>query len=51
MRESLNFSVLQFAEIIGWSASYQYRLESGKIDTISGKTKKEIETAFARFGI
>lgn len=51
MREGLNLSVIQFAEIVGWSTSYQYKLESGKIKTVSEKTVNEIETAFARCGI
>lgn len=51
IRERLNLSVLQFAEIIGWSTSYQYKLESGSVSTISEKTKKEIETTLARCGL
>lgn len=51
IRESLNLSVAQFADIIGWSSSYQYRLESGKIEAISEKVKKEIEIALARYGL
>lgn len=51
MREGLQLSVAQFAEIVGWSTSYQYKLESGKISIVSEKTKNEIETALARCGI
>ena len=51
IRENLNFSVAQFADIIGWSTSYQYKLESGKVGTISEKTMNEIETALARLGL
>lgn len=50
-RENLYLSVEQFAEIIGWSTSYQYQLEEGKYKTVSIKIAKEIRSAFARYGI
>ena len=51
LRESLHFTVEQFAAIVGWSKSYQYQLEEGKYATISKKVMEEICSAFARYGI
>jgi len=51
LRESLHFTVEQFAAIVGWSKSYQYKLESGFYNSISEKTMKEICSAFARHGL
>ena len=51
MRESIYLSVEQFANVVGWSVPYQYKLESGKVHIISEKTMKEIRSAFYRYGI
>lgn len=51
MRENAGLSVEQFASLIGWTASYQYQLERGEFDDISGKTMDELCSAFSRCGI
>lgn len=50
LRESIPLSVEQFAAIVGWSPAYQYKLESGKVKTVSAKTANEICSAFSRCG-
>ncbi len=47
-RQRLKLSVEQFATIVGWSISYQYKLESGSVATIGSKTRRELEQAFCR---
>ena len=50
MRESLRLSPKDFAERIGWSQSYQYKLEHKSIfDTISEKTFNEINQLISRY--
>ena len=51
IRQSLTLTVKQFADLIGWSASYQYDLENGRWNTISEKTMKEICQVFSKKGI
>ena len=50
IREQLNLNVEQFAEKIGWSIPYQYKLEDGTFSTISEKTMKEICQLFSHEG-
>jgi transcriptional regulator with XRE-family HTH domain len=50
MRENLKLTVEDFSSLIGWSVSYQYKLESGRVSTISQKIMDEICTAFKRKG-
>jgi len=50
LREQLNLTVEQFAEKIGWSIPYQYKLEDGTFSTISEKTMKEICQLFSHEG-
>ena len=50
MRESLRLSPKDFAERIGWSTSYQYKLENtGAFETISEKTFNEINQLILRY--
>lgn len=50
MRESLRLSPKDFAERIGWSTSYQYKLETaGAFDTISEKTYNEIMQVVSKY--
>ena len=49
-REAIALTVEEFAATIGWTASYQYRLEAGDYPTISLRTKDELIETFKRYG-
>lgn len=51
LRESLNISAERFAELVGWSTSYQYQLEEYCFGTISEKTLLDIVQVFKRFNV
>lgn len=43
-------SAREFASFAGWSQSYQYKLESGKVASVNAETAETIMEVFARFG-
>lgn len=47
-RQRLRLTVEQFATIVGWSVSYQYKLESAVVHSISETIFNELKEAFRR---
>jgi len=42
-RERLGLNMSQFAYACGWSCSYQWQLENGRVDSVSEATKNVVE--------
>lgn len=50
-RKAVNLTAEEFAAKIGWSTTYQYKLEANVFDTISEKTLGEIMQLFSRYTV
>lgn len=51
LRKELGISLQKFADMCGWSKSYQSRLENGDYQTISEETKDKISDVFKRYAL
>lgn len=50
-RAVINKTVQQFAEIVGWTADYQYQLEAGIVLSLNEAAMSDLVAAFGRCGI
>lgn len=49
-RVRAGFSVKQFAELVGWTADYQYKLENGRVLKLNESAMDDLVAAFKRIG-